>query len=59
VLSGYIARENDYGQVKITVDGMDLIKTLDISAGVSSTALSGDYTIESNSIAVEPRNTGR
>jgi type II secretory pathway pseudopilin PulG len=59
LISGYIARKNDYGQVKLTVDGQDLIKTLDVRLGVSSVDLAGEHKVEYNSSAVEPRNTGR
>ncbi len=58
VLSGYIARKDDYGQTKITVDGRDLIKVLNIDMSV--TVEYEDKTIrQENNMEVEPRNTGR
>ncbi|MBD3379489.1 MAG: hypothetical protein GF408_03395 [Candidatus Omnitrophica bacterium] len=58
LVSGYIARKNDYGQVKMTIDGRDIIKTLDVSLGVSIESPSGVVT-EDNTFGVEPRNTGK
>ncbi|MFH1877369.1 MAG: LamG-like jellyroll fold domain-containing protein [Candidatus Omnitrophota bacterium] len=58
VVSGYIARKNDYGKVKVTVDGMELIKGLEVEMS-SSRNFRGKTVGARNNLIVEPRNTGR
>lgn len=58
LVSGYIARKNDYGEAKMTIDGLDIIKVLGVDLGVSET-FQDKVIEESLSVEVEPRNTGR
>ncbi|MFH1665933.1 MAG: prepilin-type N-terminal cleavage/methylation domain-containing protein [Candidatus Omnitrophota bacterium] len=58
VIKGDIAKKNDYGQVTVTIDGVELIKVLkvDIRAAVD---FHGRVLEEANILEIEPRNTGR
>lgn len=58
LISGYVAKRNDYGQAKITIDGQDLVKTLSIQVGVLKEVQDREIREESV-IEVEPRNTGK
>lgn len=58
VVSGYIARKDDYGQAKVTIDGRDIIKVLGVDLGVSE-EFQDKQISETLSLEVEPRNTGR
>ena len=58
-ITGYIAKKNDYGQAKITVDGSDLEKILRVFIKLSSTDFAGRRIVEENYIDIEPRNTGK
>ncbi len=57
-ISGDIAKRNDYGQVTVTVDGRELIKTLivDMKASVD---FFGRILQEENRLEIEPRNTSK
>ncbi|KJJ85825.1 membrane or secreted protein [Candidatus Omnitrophus magneticus] len=57
-LEGDIAKRNDFGEVKITIDGNDLIKVLKVDVGLSFN-FHGRIISEENSIEVEPKNTGK
>ncbi|MGB2598911.1 MAG: type II secretion system protein [Candidatus Omnitrophota bacterium] len=57
-ITGYIARKDDYGQAKITVDGDDIIKVLSVRVKVSK-AVQDKTITEENYIDVQPRNTGK
>lgn len=57
-VTGYIARRSDYGQVKLLVDGQELIKVLSVKLGVSTEVEGGKITHEDN-ICIYPRNTGK
>ncbi len=58
VLSGYIARKDDYGQVKVKVDGKDIFRVYRVDLEVSADFQ--DRTLEeASSVELEPRNTGR
>ncbi len=57
-ITGYIARKNDYGQAKITVDGDDIIKVLSVHIKVLKD-VQGRSVSEENYIDVQPRNTGK
>ncbi|MFH1310439.1 MAG: hypothetical protein ABIH85_07165, partial [Candidatus Omnitrophota bacterium] len=53
-----IAKKNDYGQAKITVDGIDLDRVLTVHVSVSNDV--GGRTIsEDNYVEIDPRNTGK
>jgi len=57
-ITGNIARKNDYGQAKITVDGKELSKVLSIYIKLSNDT--HGKTIEAeNFVEIEPRNTGK
>jgi hypothetical protein len=58
-LTGYVAKKNDYGQAKITVDGADLEKILRVFIRLSTTDFTGRNIVEENYIDIEPRNTGK
>lgn len=58
MISAYIARENDFGQAKVTIDGMDIVKVLGVDLGVKQTFQEKEIT-EELSVEVEPKNTGR
>jgi hypothetical protein len=58
VISGYIARDTNYGQCKVIIDGQDIVKTLDVYIKFS-TDVQGRIVTEEGSVEVEPRNTGR
>jgi len=53
-----IAKKNNYGQAKITIDGTDLVKVLSVHIGVSKD-LRGRVISEENYVEIEPRNTGK
>jgi len=53
-----IAKKNDYGQAKITIDGTDLVKVLSVHVSVSKD-LRGRVISEENYVEMEPRNTGK
>jgi len=57
-ITGDIAKKDDYGQVRVTIDGEDLIKALTIGIGVSMD-FHGRLLHKENTIEVEPRNTGK
>jgi hypothetical protein len=57
-ITGYIARKNDYGQAKITIDGDDIIKVLSVHVKVSKDVQGRDVS-EENYTDVQPRNTGK
>ncbi|MFH1799015.1 MAG: hypothetical protein ABH844_06770 [Candidatus Omnitrophota bacterium] len=57
-ITGYIAKKNNYGQAKITVDGEDLVKMLRIHVKVSRETLTRAIE-EENYIEITPRNTGK
>ncbi|MFH1847423.1 MAG: hypothetical protein ABH869_07715 [Candidatus Omnitrophota bacterium] len=57
-ITGYIAKKKDYGQAKITVDGSELIQTLNIHVKVSK-EISGMMVEEENYVEIEPKNTGK
>jgi hypothetical protein len=58
VISGVIARKNNYGQAKVSVDGEDLIRVLEVDISASMDVQDQAITEEST-IEVEPRNTGK
>ncbi len=57
-ITGYIARRDDYGQAKFTVDGEELIKILSIHVKTAK-EVQGRTMGEENYIEVQPRNTGK
>ncbi|MGB2879328.1 MAG: hypothetical protein WBD24_04060, partial [Candidatus Omnitrophota bacterium] len=58
VISGTVARKDDYGQIKVSVDGEDLVRVL--SVDVSKSELVQDRVVtERSHIEVEPKNTGK
>jgi hypothetical protein len=58
VISGIIARKNDYGEVKVSVDGTDLVRVLGVDI-TASMEVQGRTITEESSLEVEPKNTGR
>ena len=58
VVSGYIARKENYGQAKVTVDGRNLLEVLSVYMGIS-TDVQGLTVKEESSTEVKPRNTGK
>ncbi|MFC1548993.1 type II secretion system protein J [Candidatus Omnitrophota bacterium] len=57
-ITGYVARKNSYGQAKVVVDGVDLVKILSVHLKVSAD-IQGRIIEEENYIEVQPRNTGK
>ena len=57
-ITGYVARKNDYGQAKITIDGEDIIKVLSVHVEASKD-VQGRTIAEENYVDVQPRNTGK
>ncbi|MFH1394948.1 MAG: hypothetical protein ABIH09_02190 [Candidatus Omnitrophota bacterium] len=57
-LTADIAKKDDFGQAKVTVDGSDLVKVLSVHVTVSKD-IDGRSIEEDNYIEVEPRNTGK
>jgi len=57
-ITGYIARKEDYGQAKVTVDGTELVKIMSIHVIVSRTSQNRSVE-EENYIEIQPRNTGK
>jgi len=57
-VTGYIAKKNDYGQAKVTIDGIDLVKILSVHVHTEKTS-HGRLISEENYVEVEPRNTGK
>jgi len=53
-----IAKKNNYGQAKITIDGTDLVKVLSVHLSVSKD-LRERVISEENYVEIEPRNTGK
>ncbi|MBL7072273.1 MAG: type II secretion system protein [Candidatus Omnitrophica bacterium] len=53
-----IAKKNDYGQAKITIDGTELIKVLSVHVSVSE-EVKEVVVSEENYVEIEPRNTGK
>jgi hypothetical protein len=58
VISGYIARDTNMAQCKVSVDGQDLVKTLNVYLKFI-TDVQGRAVTEEGSVEVAPRNTGR
>ncbi|MFH1305881.1 MAG: prepilin-type N-terminal cleavage/methylation domain-containing protein [Candidatus Omnitrophota bacterium] len=58
VVSGYVARKNDYGRAKVLIDGEEVTKILSVTAKVS-TEIRGKTLEIGNTIEVEPKNTGK
>ncbi|MFQ5952876.1 MAG: hypothetical protein ACE5JK_05680, partial [Candidatus Omnitrophota bacterium] len=58
VISGYIARDTNYGQCKVLVDGREVVKTLNAYIKFT-TDIQGRTVTEEATIEVAPRNTGR
>jgi len=58
VFKGDIAKKNDYGQAKITIDGEELVKVLKVELSLSA-EFQGRTIRETNVLEIEPRNTGR
>ncbi|HPS20745.1 MAG TPA: prepilin-type N-terminal cleavage/methylation domain-containing protein [Candidatus Omnitrophota bacterium] len=57
-ITGYIARKNDYGQAKLTIDGQDLVRVLGVKVGLTEN-IQGREIVEQNIVEMEPRNTGK
>ena len=57
-ISGYFTQAPDYGKIKLTVDGHELIKGLKFSITVYED-FRGDTYEDSLTAEVEPRNTGK
>ncbi len=58
IIAGYLARDINYGQAKVMVDGRDLVRVLGVDINISTQVQ--DLTItEKSSIEVEPANTGK
>jgi hypothetical protein len=57
-ISGYIAKKNNYGQAQITVDGVELVRSLDVKIGTSVDFEEQQIT-EEFTIGTDPRNTGK
>lgn len=57
-ITGYVAKKNDYGQAKVTVDGVDLVKILSVHVRTNKTS-HGRVIAEDNYVEIEPRNTGK
>ncbi len=57
-LTADIAKKNDYGQAKITIDGTELIKVLSVHVSVSE-EVKEVVVSEENYVEIEPRNTGK
>jgi len=53
-----IAKKNDYGQAKITIDGIELVKVLSVHVSVSQ-EVKDVVVAEENYVEIEPRNTGK
>lgn len=53
-----IAKKNDYGQAKITIDGTELIKVLSVHVSVSQ-EVKEVVVAQENYVEIEPRNTGK
>ena len=53
-----IAKKNDYGQAKITIDGTELIKVLSVHVSISEEVREVVIS-EENYVEIEPRNTGK
>jgi len=58
VVSGYVARKNDYGRAKVLIDGEEVTKILSVTAKVS-TEIRGKTLEIGNTMEVEPKNTGK
>jgi hypothetical protein len=58
VISGYVARKDDYGEAKVMVDGKDLVRVLGVDISVSM-QLQDQTIVEEVSTEVEPKNTGK
>ncbi|MGB2598906.1 MAG: hypothetical protein WBB86_01780 [Candidatus Omnitrophota bacterium] len=58
VISGYLARSDNYGQAKVSLDGRDLVRVLGVDMSVSREVQEQVIT-EKSSIEVEPSNTGK
>jgi len=58
VISGYIARDTNFGQAKVIIDGQDIVKTLDVYIKFTTDVQERTVT-EEGSVEVAPRNTGR
>ena len=57
-ITGYVAKRNDYGQAKITIDGEGLLKVLSIHVKVAKDV--SDLTVDAeNYLEIEPLNTGK
>ncbi|MFA6635732.1 MAG: type II secretion system protein [Candidatus Omnitrophota bacterium] len=57
-ITGQIARKNDYGQAKLTVDGQDLFKILSVRVKTVKHFHGRDIENE-HYVEIEPRNTGK
>ena len=57
-ITGYIARKDDYGQAKVTVDGDDLLKILSIHIKLSK-EIDDKVAVQESTLEVEPANTGK
>ena len=57
-LTGNIAKKNDYGQAKIIVDGVELMKILSVHIKLSKEIQGRTVEVE-NFVEVQPRNTGK
>ncbi|MDD4956694.1 MAG: hypothetical protein PHH49_05450 [Candidatus Omnitrophica bacterium] len=58
VIKGDIVKEDDFGQVEVTVDSSALVRVLRVELSASA-EVNGRVLTESNVLEVEPRNTGK
>ena len=57
-ITGYIAKQNNYGQAKVTIDDLDLVKILSVYFEVEED-IAGTNLVENGYVEIEPRNTGK
>ena len=57
-VTGYVAKKNDYGQAKLTVDDEDLVKILSVHVKTDK-QFYGRMVENENYVEIEPRNTGK